>query len=44
MILVSIEKAKGDPTLYFNTKQYFGHVNFKFAQDVLQKKAQEDEG
>ena len=41
---------RGDPILYHGTKQlYFGGVNFKFTgappqQDVLQKKAQEDEG
>ena len=49
MILVSMER--GDPTLYYSTKQlYFRRVNFKITgggnhpQDVLQKKAQEDEG
>ena len=50
MNLVSMER--GDPTLYNGTKQlYFEHFNFKFIggdnhppEDVLQEKAQEDEG
>ena len=42
MILLSMER--GDPILYYGTKQlYFGCVNFKFT-DVLQKKIQKDEG
>ena len=51
MILVLMERR--DLTLYYGTKQlYFECVNFQFTgdgnhlpqEDVLQKKAQEDEG
>ena len=42
--------GRGDPTLYYGTKQrYFGSVNFKFTGVVTPlgrryKKAQEDKG
>ena len=50
MILIPMKIE--DPTLYYGNKQlYFGCANFKFTgggnplqEDVLQKKAQEDEG